>query len=97
MVKKPDLMKWTTICMDKCKVGGRGGWGRGLSIRNLSLLNQALSRQWSWGFASKGEVCLETSYRGQVWKGGSWHSCKVRHGYEIGVWKPIRRGRDLFQ
>ena len=25
-----------------------------------------------------------------------WHPCEVRDGYEVGVWKVIRKGWDLF-
>ena len=39
LVRKPHLVNWSIVCLDKCK----GGMG----VRNLVLLNKALLCKWS--------------------------------------------------
>ena len=43
--KKPHLVKWATICIDK-KVGGLG-------VRGIHKLNKALLGKWIWRFANE--------------------------------------------
>ena len=43
--KKPQLVKWATMCWDK-KFGGLG-------VKNMGDLNKALLDKWSWRFATK--------------------------------------------
>ena len=45
MEKKPLLVKWSIICLDKRKGG--------LSVRCLSKLNRALLGKWSWHFVEE--------------------------------------------
>ena len=46
--KKPHLVKWATMCLDK-KFGGLG-------VKNMGDLNKALLAKWSWRFATEREV-----------------------------------------
>ena len=45
--KRPHLVKWAIVCLDKKKGG--------LGVRNLSILNRALLCKWSWRYAVERE------------------------------------------
>ena len=45
--RKPHLVNWDTVCLDKRKGG--------LGVRRLSTLNKALSCKWNWRFANERE------------------------------------------
>nr|CAN73158.1 hypothetical protein VITISV_017219 [Vitis vinifera] len=45
--RKPHLVNWDTVCMDKRKGG--------LGVRRLSILNRALLCKWNWRFANERE------------------------------------------
>ncbi|RVW75414.1 putative ribonuclease H protein [Vitis vinifera] len=45
--RKPHLVNWDTVCMDKRKGG--------LGVRHLSVLNRALLCKWNWRFANERE------------------------------------------
>ena len=40
LVRKPHLVRWNTVCLEKRKSG--------LGVRNLSLMNIALLSKWNW-------------------------------------------------
>ena len=45
--RKPHLVNWYTVCLDKRKGG--------LRVRRLSTLNRALLCKWNWCFANERE------------------------------------------
>ena len=47
MERKPHLVNWDTVCLDKRKGG--------LGVRRLSILNRALLCKWNWRFANERE------------------------------------------
>ena len=87
--KKPHLFKWATVCTKKKK------WG--LGVRNFSRLNKVLLCKWSWRFANE---------RYALWRKvisckygetpGGWHTCDIRGGFGVGLWKEIRKEWPLF-
>ena len=82
--KKPHLVKWVTVCIDK-KVGGLG-------VRGLCKLNKALLRKWSWHFANERNFLLrETISRnfGEFQEG--WCSRESRDNFGIDLWKKLER------
>ena len=46
--KKPNLVRWATMCLDK----ERGGLG----VKDLGCLNKTLLSKWCWRFALKGRL-----------------------------------------
>ena len=83
--RKPHLVEWSIICLDKRKGG--------LGVRSLALLNKALLCKWSWRFAVEREALwrqvISAKYGEEE---GGWRSCVVRGSYGVGLWKAIRRG-----
>ena len=47
MERKPHLVNWDTVCLDKRKGD--------LGVRRLSTLNRALLCKWNWRFANERE------------------------------------------
>jgi len=83
------LVNWHTIC--SLKVLG------GLGVKNMIQFNRALMGTWLWRFA----VGRDALWRKVVAiKYGSmrdgWCTKVVGGSFGIGVWKCIRRGRDVF-
>ena len=88
-MKKPHLVKWATTCTEKKK------WGLGL--RSFSKLNKALLCKWSWQF---------TNERTSLWRKvvsskfdenpGGWHTCDIKDGYDVGLWKEIGKEWSFF-
>ena len=80
--KKPHLVKWSTVCLDR-KMGGLG-------IKSLAILNNALLCKWIWRFANE----RDSLWRNVIlWKfgeeRGGWCSAISRDAYGSGVWKEI--------
>ena len=85
--KKPHLVKWSTVCLDR-KMGGLG-------IKSLAILNKALLCKWIWRFANE----RDSLWRNVIlWKfgeeRGGWCSAVSRDVYGSGVWKEIRKEWD---
>ena len=85
--KKPHLVKWSTVCLDR-KMGGLG-------IKSLAILNKALLCKWIWRFANE----RDSLWRNVIlWKfgeeRGGWCSADSRDAYGSGVWKEIRKEWD---
>ena len=59
MDKKPHLVKWSTVCVNKRN--------RGLGVRDLSILNRALLCKWIWRFANEKNALWRNVIR---WKFG---------------------------
>ena len=81
MEKKPHLVSWATICLDR--------WNGGLGVKDLGRLNKALHSKWTWRFANEGGDLWNDVMRGKFGeheKGeGGWV------GYGLEVWKAIWR------
>ena len=43
--QKPHLVRWSTVCLDKCKGG--------LGVKSFATLNKALLGKWTWRFANE--------------------------------------------
>ena len=83
------LVKWATICTEKKK--------RGLGLRNFSWLNRALLCKWSWRFANERNALwrkVASSKFGETAR--VWHSCDIRGGFGVGLWKEIRKEWPIF-
>ena len=83
--RKPHLVKWDTVCLDKRKGG--------LGVRRLSTLNRALLCKWNWRFVNE----RETLWRNVISRKygeeeGGWYTREVRQGIGVGLWKEIRKG-----
>ena len=87
--KKPHLVKWATVCTEKKK------WG--LGVRNFSRLNRVLLCKWSWRFANERHALWRKviSYKCEETLGG-WHTCDIRGGFGVGLWKEIKKEWPLF-
>ncbi|RVW50222.1 Threonine--tRNA ligase, mitochondrial 1 [Vitis vinifera] len=88
--KKPHLVKWDTVCLDKSKGG--------LGVRRLSILNRALLCKWNWRFANERDKlwrCVISRKFGE--EEGGWYSKEVREGFGVGFWKDIRKEGALLQ
>ena len=87
--KKPHLVKWVTVCTEKKKGG--------LGVRKFSRLNKALLCKWSWRFANeryalwRKVICCKY---GETLRG--WHTCDIRGGFGVGLWKEISKEWPLF-
>ena len=55
--KKPHLVRWSTVSLDKRK------WG--MRMKNLALLNKALLGKWSWRYTNEKEVFWNQVIRGK--------------------------------
>ena len=82
MVKKPHLVNWEVVCLDK----GQGGLG----VRNLSKLNKALLGKWVWRFATETErtwrrlISVKFGEEDHGWK-----TSEAQVPFRVGVWKKI--------
>ncbi|RVW25030.1 putative ribonuclease H protein [Vitis vinifera] len=81
--RKPHLVRWSTVCLDKSK--------RGLGVKSLATLNKALLGKWMRRFANKREAFWNQVIRGKYGEDrGGWLSREVREGHGVGLWKAIR-------
>ena len=88
--KKPHLVKWDTVCLDKSKGG--------LGVRRLSILNRALLCKWNWRFANERDnLWRRVISRKFGEEDGGWYSKEVREGFGVGFWKDIRKEGALLQ
>ncbi|RVX19039.1 Transposon TX1 uncharacterized 149 kDa protein [Vitis vinifera] len=88
--RKPHLVNWDTVCMDKRKGG--------LGVRRLSILNRALLCKWNWRFAIEREnLWRHVISRKFGEEEGGWSSRDVRESYGVGFWKEIRKEGALMQ
>ncbi|RVX19759.1 Transposon TX1 uncharacterized 149 kDa protein [Vitis vinifera] len=88
--RKPHLVNWDTVCMDKRKGG--------LGVRRLSILNRALLCKWNWRFANEREnFWRHVISRKFGEEEGGWGSRDVRESYGVGFWKEIRKEGALMQ
>ena len=86
--KKPHLVKWATLYIDK-KVGGLG-------VRGLYKLNKALLGKWNWCFTKKRDsVWRETIRRKFGEMQGGWFSGESRDNFGTGWWKEIRKDWEV--
>ena len=88
--RKPHLVKWDTVCLDKRKGG--------LGVRRLSTLNRALLCKWNWRFVNERETlwrCVISRKFGE--EEGGWYTRDVREGFGVGLWKDIRKEGALLQ
>ena len=61
-------------------------------VKCLSILNKALIYKWSRHFANKRGVFFNQVINGEYGEErGGWRSRQVREGYEVGLWKEIRK------
>ncbi|KAL6349294.1 hypothetical protein AAG906_033950 [Vitis piasezkii] len=78
--KKPYLVKWEIVCLDKRKGG--------LGVRNLSNLNRALLGKWSWRFMEeRGTLWKQVISRKYGMEEEGWGTRKVREGMVWGFGK----------
>ena len=88
--RKPHLVNWDTVCLDKRKGG--------LGVRRLSILNRALLCKWNWRFANEREnFWRHVISRKFGEEEGGWVSREVRESYGVGFWKEIRKEGALMQ
>ena len=82
--RKPHLVKWVTICSKRRN--------RGLGVKNLSILNNALLSEWSWRYAREKDAwSVEVIRRKYGEEEGGWSSCFPRKSYGVGLWKSLSR------
>ncbi|RVX17120.1 putative ribonuclease H protein [Vitis vinifera] len=82
--RKPHLVNWDTVCLDKRKGG--------LGVRRLSTLNRAFLCKWNWRFANEREnFWRHVISRKFGEEEGGWVSREVRESYGVGFWKEIRK------
>ncbi|RVW65263.1 Transcription initiation factor TFIID subunit 5 [Vitis vinifera] len=88
--RKPHLVKWDTVCLDKRKGG--------LGVRRLSTLNRALLCKWNWCFVNERKTLWRCviSRKFEEEEGG-WYTRDVREGFGVGFWKEIRKEGALLQ
>ena len=61
-------------------------------MKNLSILNKALLRKWSWWYAREKEAWwVEVIRRKYGEEEGGWFSRSPRESYGVGMWKSLRR------
>ena len=84
LVRRPHLVRWATICLDRRKGG--------LGVKSLSTLNKALLCKWSWRFANERGALWNQVIMGKFGEErGGWCSRDVREEYGVGLWKAIRK------
>ena len=82
--KKSSLVSWAIVCTNRRKGG--------LGMKSFSKMNKALLCKWSWRFANERNslrrkvIC---SKFGET--NGGWHTCDLRGGYGISLWKENRK------
>ncbi|RVW35544.1 DDT domain-containing protein DDR4 [Vitis vinifera] len=70
LVRRPYLVRWATVCLDKRKGG--------LGVKSLSTLNKALLCKWSWCFANERGALWNQVIRGKFGEErGGWCSRDV--------------------
>ena len=83
-------INWGEVCRPKHQ--------RGLGIRPLCQKNEALKIKWIWRFAKEEDAFWRTVI---VSKYGvdslGWWSKKSRYAHEVGCWKSILAGLELFK
>ena len=78
MEKKPHLVNWVTVCIDK-KVGGLG-------VRGLHKLNKALLGKWIWRFSNeKNSLWREAIRRKFGEMQGGWCSRECMNSFGTGL------------
>ena len=88
--RKPHLVNWDTVCLDKRKGG--------LGVRRLSTLNRALLCKWNWRFANERKnFWRHVISRKFGEEEGGWGSREVRESYGVGFWKEMRKEGALMQ
>ncbi|RVW39006.1 putative ribonuclease H protein [Vitis vinifera] len=89
LAHKPHLVRWNLVCLEKRKGG--------LGVRNLSLMNNALSCKWNWRFANERDTLWRSviSLKYGVEEGG-WCTRDVLGRNGVGLWKAIRKKWGLF-
>ena len=81
--KKPHLVNWSLVCANK-----EGGLG----ICRLMALDKALLGKWSWRFVVERESFWKQVIINKFGlEEGGWCSRGARGGYDVGVWKAIRK------
>ena len=90
MEKKPHLLNWSIVCLEK--------HNERLGFKNLYLLNKALLSKWSWRFVKERNPLWKWVIVGKYGTQEE-ERCtkKVRGRYGVGVWKSIRNGWDVFK
>ena len=85
--RKPHLVKWDTVCLDKKKGG--------LGVRRLY---RALLCKWNWCFVNERETLWKHVISRKFWeKEGRWFTSEVREGFGVGFWKEIRKEGSFLQ
>ena len=88
--RKPHLVKWDTVCLDKRKGG--------LGVRPFYTLNRALLCKWNWRFANERETLWRHVINRKFGEEeGGWYTREVREGFGVGFWKKIRKEGSLLQ
>ena len=86
--KKPHLVKWAMVCIDK-KVGGLG-------VRGLHKLNKALLGKWIWRFANERNPLWREAIRRKFGElQGGWCLGECRNSFGTSLWKEIRKGWEV--
>ena len=69
----------------------------GLGLRSSFKLNKTLLCKWSWRFANERNALWRnviSSKFGETLRG--WHTCDIRGGYGVGLWKEIIKEWPFF-
>ena len=76
--RKPHLVMWMTVRLDKRK--------KGLRVKSLATLNMVLFGNWSWRFANEKEAFWNQVMTGKYGEEhGGRCSREVRVGYDVGL------------
>ena len=82
--KKSSLVSWAVVCTDKRK--------EGLGLKIFFKMNKALLCKWSWRFANERNPLWRKVICSKFGKtNGGWHTCDLRGGHEISLWKEIKK------
>ena len=80
--KKPHLVKWLTLCLEK--------ESRGSGVKDLGCLNKTLLSKWCWRFAAEKRTLWNDVIMAKYGEEeGGWCSCEVREG---GIWGRVVEG-----
>lgn len=87
--RKIHLVKWSDVCKAKnCK---------GLGLRRLNSLNQALLGKWLWRFSIEHESLWRKILYGKFGElEGGWTTRVWRDSFGMSLWKDIRKGWEEF-
>ena len=84
MDKKPHLVRWPIVCIEKKKGG--------LAVRSLSKLNKTLLCKWNRRFANERDALWRNVISRKFGEClGGWFSGLIRGGFGSGFWKEIRK------